>query len=168
MPLPCRKRTRLNNFDYNSTGAYFITLCTKDRRCILSRVVGTGVPDGPLVQLTKYGKIADKYINSMNDYYKHITVEKYVIMPNHIHLLLRIPDLRGGPSGTPVPTVQNSAISKFVSSLKRFCNKEYGENIWQSRSYDHIIRGYEDYIETIRYIHENPIKWYYDELYIEN
>jgi REP element-mobilizing transposase RayT len=52
-----------------------------------------------------------------------------------------------------------------MSTLKRFCNKEIGENIWQPRSYDHIIRSKEDLEEHLRYIAENPLKWQYDELY---
>ena len=54
---------------------------------------------------------------------------------------------------------------QFVSTLKRFCNKEYGENIWQARFYDHIIRNRRDYEEHVKYILENPIRWEYDELY---
>ena len=132
---------------------------------MLSRVVGTGVLDGPLVELSPYGKIADKYINQLNDFYTNISVDSYVIMPNHIHIMLRVLD--DGPSGTPVPTIQNSVISRFVSTFKRFCNKEYGENIWQYRSNDHIVRNQKDYEEHLKYIHENPLRWYYDELYSE-
>ena len=75
-----------------------------------------------------------------------------------------------GQSGTPVPTNKNranSTLSTFVSTFKRFCNKEYGENIWQARFNDHIIRNREDYEEHLRYIHENPTNWLYDELYTE-
>ncbi|MGM9664934.1 MAG: transposase [Eubacteriales bacterium] len=128
-------------------------------------LVGTGVPDGPLVELSQYGKIADKYINQLGNFYEYLSVERYVIMPNHIHIMLFISD--GGPSGTPVPTLQNSVVSRFVSTFKRFCNKEYGKNIWQARSYDHVIRNREDYDEHIKYIYENPVRWYYDELYSE-
>ena len=157
---------RLPKADYNGTGAYFITICTKNRCCLLSRIVGTGVPDGPHVELLPYGKIAEKYIKQLNKFYNHISVESSVNMPTHIHFLLfvKAPD---GPSRTPVPTMQNSVISRFVSTFKRFCNKEYGENIWQYRSYDHIIRNRQDYDEHIQYIYENPIRWYYDELYSE-
>jgi REP element-mobilizing transposase RayT len=172
--LPQRKLTRLKNADYNRNGAVFLTVCTKDRRCILSRIVGTGVPDGPKVELTPYGKVADKYIRQLNDFYEEISVESYVIMPNHIHIMLWVKGENGpsrtpenGPSGTPVPTVQNSIPSRFVSTFKRFCNKEYGENIWQYRSNDHIIRNRQDYEEHLRYIYENPIRWQYDELYID-
>ena len=141
---------------------------------MLSRIVGTGVHDCPQVELTKYGKIADKYIKQFNAFYDHLSVENYVIMPNHIHLLLWIKKNRhtteSGQSRTPVPTHierANSACSQFVSTLKRFCNKEYGENIWQSRFNDHVIRNDEDCEEHLKYIHENPLRWYYDELYAE-
>ena len=174
--LKKRKTTRLRGADYNCSGAVFLTLCTKDRQCTLSRVVGTGVPDGPQIELTRLGEIADKYIRQLNDFYEEILVENYVIMPNHIHILLWVKNDKGsqaqvtaqnGPSGTPVPTVQNSIPSRFVSTFKRFCNKECGRNMWQHRSYDHIIRNRQDLEEHLRYIYENPMRWYYDELYAE-
>ena len=165
--LKKRKTPRYQSFDYKSVGVYFITICTQNRRCILSRLVGTGVPDGPQIELTRYGQIADKYINQLNDFYNDLSVESYVIMPNHIHIMLWVKGAENGPSRTPVPTVQNSVPSRFVSTFKRFCNKEYGTNIWQYRSNDHIIRNREDYEEHSRYIYENPMHWYYDELYAE-
>ena len=188
--LKNRKSTRLKGADYNRNQAVFLTICTKERQCILSRIVGTGVLDGPQhkenmivrtgvldgpqIELTKYGQIADKYIRQLNDFYDDLSVESYVIMPNHIHIMIwikgmenvpsRTPDTNG-PSRTPVPTVQNSVLSRFVSTFKRFCNKECGINIWQYRSNDHIIRNRQDYDEHLRYIYENPMRWFYDELY---
>ena len=88
--LKKRKTPRYQSFDYNSVGVYFITICTQNRRSILSRVVGTGVLDCPQIELTKFGEIADKYIKKLSDFYDHLSVESYVIMPNHIHLLLFI------------------------------------------------------------------------------
>ena len=160
-----RKTTRLPGYDYNTPGAYFITICTDNRRCILSRVVGTGVLDGPKVELLPCGETAAKYINQLNDFYDGISVESYVIMPNHIHILLHVKE--EGPSRTPVPTLQNSIISRFISTFKRFCNKEYGENIWQSRSYDHVIRDQADFDKHLRYIYENPFGWQKDDFYSE-
>jgi REP element-mobilizing transposase RayT len=119
------------------------------------------------ILLTKCGQIADKYIRQLNDFYDDLSVESYVIMPNHIHIMLWVKGAGNGPSRTPVPTVQNSVPSRFVSTFKRFCNKEYGINIWQYRSNDHIIRDRQDYEEHLRYIYENPIRWCYDELYAE-
>ncbi len=162
MNLPKRKRNRLECFDYNQSSAYFITLCVNNRKKILSKIVGTGVLDCPQICLLKHGKIAEKYINQLNDFYDNISIDKYIIMPDHIHMIITIIN---GQSRTPVPTDtiiinnKNSTISKFVSTFKRFCNKEYDKNIWQPRYHDHIIRNQEDYQEIWKYIDDNPHRW---------
>ena len=164
--LPKRKPTRLRNFDYSTTGAYFITICTENRESILSRVVGGDVLDAPQnIELLPHGIIADKYIKQLNEFYDNISVDQYVIMPNHIHIMLFV--LKNGASRTSPPTKQHSAVSQFVSTFKRFCNKEYGGNIWQRHFNDHIIRNREDYDAHIKYIYENPMRWHYDELYAD-
>ena len=114
MEIKNRKTTRLELFDYNSVGAYFITICTQNKEHLLSQIVlkdsfvGTDVLDGPqankevFVELTEYGKIADKYINQLSDFYENVSVDDYIIMPNHVHLLINIH--KQGPSRTSVPT----------------------------------------------------------------
>ena len=162
-----RKPTRIKNYDYSSAGAYFITICTKNRAEILSYIVGGDVLDAPIkVRLLPYGEIAEKYIKQLNNFYENISVEKYVIMPDHIHILIVVKKEKDtirmvGASRTSPPTRQHSSVSRYVSTFKRFCNKEYGENIWQESFFDHIIRSNEDYEEHIKYINENPIKWHY-------
>ena len=89
--------------------------------------------------------------------YSHLSVDKYVIMPDHIHFLISIHETNGHP-GRGVPT-RTSAIAQFVGTFKRFCNKEYGENIWQGRYYDHVIRNPQDYDEIWEYIENNPVKY---------
>ena len=156
--LPKRKISRLKNYNYNTPGACFITVCTENKEEILSEIrVGTGVLDRPKNILTEYGIIADKQLKTMSNFYSNVSVDKYIIMPNHIHLLLTIKHVPNGPSGTPVPT--DSILARFVSTFKRFCNKECGKNIWQRGSYDHIIRGEEDYAEALSYIENNVLKW---------
>ena len=163
--LQKRKTIRLKGYDYDKRGIYFITICTKNRECILSRIIK--IQNSASVELSEHGKIAEKYLKQMDEFYDDLAVLRYVIMPNHIHFLLYVKDMNeaNGPSGTPVPTAQNSRVSKFISTFKRFCNKEIGQNIWQYRSYDHIIRDADDYETRERYIYENPTRWYYDELY---
>ena len=106
--LPQRKPTRLKNFDYSSQGAYFLTICTEDRKRILSRIVGGDVLDAPKyafatdVELLPHGKICEKYIRQMNDFYDDIKVDRYVIMPNHIHIMLFV--FENGASRTSPPT----------------------------------------------------------------
>ena len=99
----------------------------------------------------------------MNEKYPHINIDKYVIMPNHFHLILNIKDYKNGASETAAP--YNSETSKFVSLLKRYCNREYGENIWQSSCNDHIIRSEKDYQKIWEYIDTNVIRWEKDCFY---
>ena len=163
MELPKRKPNRLAEYDYSTPGAYFLTLCTEDKRCILGRVVGGGALDAPYVRLTKAGEIARKYLLSAEKI-PGIQVEKFVIMPNHIHVILWVEGTASsGPSRSPAPT--NQAIPHFISTFKRFCNKEYGEDIWQRGFMDHIIRNREDYQQHLKYIVDNPVRWHFDELY---
>ena len=160
--FPKRKTMRLSTFDYNTPSAYFMTICMHQRKRLLSEIKETS--EGVKPELSRYGEIAYKQICKMNELYEDMQVDKFVIMPNHIHFVLFV--WPNGPSRTPVPTTpQNTAVSKYVSTFKRFTNKEIGLNIWQSRSYDHVIRSKEDYIGVCKYIKENPLYWQEDELY---
>ena len=173
--FPQRKRTRWEGFDYNSAGAYFITICTQNRLQLLSQIVGGDVLDAPnsvggdvldapQSVLLYHGTIADKYIKQLSEFYDYMEVDQYVIMPNHIHFILFIYETDSNKLSN---AKQHSAMSRFVSTFKRFCNKEYGENIWQRGCNDHVIRNRDDYQEHIKYIYENPTRWHYDELYGE-
>ena len=89
MQLPNRKSNRLPNYDYSQNGAYFITVCTHNRELILS-TVGTplpGCPQKPEIKLLRHGEIADRVIRQMDAHYDFLSVEKYVIMPDHIDYL---------------------------------------------------------------------------------
>lgn len=158
-----RKQNRIPEYDYSQNGAYFITVCTQDRRKVLSRisVVGTpvlGCPQAPHLELLPYGQVAERYIRQIDAFYDHLSVDKYVIMPDHIHFLISTHEQDGHPR-TGVPTKRTSTIARFVGTFKRFCNREYGENIWQTRYYDHVIRNQRDYDEIWEYIENNPRKW---------
>jgi REP element-mobilizing transposase RayT len=163
--IPKRKPVRLKEYDYSSVGAYFVTICVKERKEILGKIVGGGDFDAPKMILYEYGEILDKYINLMNEKYSHINIDKYIIMPNHIHVILNITEYKNGSSGTAEP--YNNEISKFVSLLKRHCNREYGKNIWQRSFHDHIIRDEKDYAKIWEYIDTNAIKWEEDCFYNE-
>ena len=156
MELPVRKPNRLPKFDYNTPGAYFITICTKDRKNILGRIVGGGALDAPHVNLSGIGEIADKFIRS-GERIPNIHVDKYVIMPNHIHMILFVEAGSCGTSRVPSPT--NAVIPHFVSTLKRFCHRKTGFTFFQRSYYDHIIRNEKDYLKIWEYIENNPAKW---------
>lgn len=160
MEPPKRKPLRLQGWDYSGAGYYFITACTKERRCLLSSV-GRGILDASLVELTEYGKLVEETLSFLDTHSEYIRIDKHVIMPNHIHLIL---DVDGdGASGKPRPT--DGLVPKFMSSMKRYTNKKAGQDLWQTSYYDHIIRSEADYLRIWNYIDTNPAKWPEDEYY---
>lgn len=165
MELSKRKSPRLKEYDYSTPGMYFVTICVKNRKQLLGNIVGDGDFDVPQIILSKYGLVLEKYINLMNEKYSHIKIDKYVIMPNHIHLIINITDYKNGASETAAP--YNNEMSKFVSLLKRYCNIEYGQNIFQRSFHDRVIRGEEDYKKIWEYIDTNVLKWKQDCFYNE-
>ena len=164
MDLPKRKNLRLENFNYSQGGAYFITVCSKERECMFSRIVGGGILDAPKVELTEAGKIVAETLENYSELHPNVEISDCVIMPNHIHLIVFLSDICG-PSGMPAPT--DAAIPKLVSSVKRFSNKRYGQNMFQRGYYDHIIRDENDYLIRAKYISDNPAKWLEDEYFHE-
>ena len=165
--LPKRKHPRLDNYDYSSAGAYFITICTQNRRCVLSRIVGRGLApaETTAIEYTSLGEIAEKQLFLLADRYPYLTIDQYVIMPNHIHAILILNGETAGAS--PRPTLTD-IVCTYKSLTTRECKKSgFREKLFQTSFYEHIIRSREDYEEIVKYIYENPIRWYYDELYTE-
>ena len=163
MQFSDRKTIRLPGYDYNTPGCYFITLCTKDKAKLLCDIKSPSLVDGAQIIYFPYGTIASEQLEKMAAFYEGITLDKYVIMPNHIHFLLRVEEF----SDRKLSTDQNNVVSMFVGTFKRFCNSQYGRNIWQSRSYDHVIRDERDYLKIWNYIDTNPGKWTEDCFYVE-
>ena len=157
--MKIRKKNRLKYWNYGRNGAYFITICTEGKKKILSKIVGDGAFDVPKNILTDYGEIVDKYINSSNNI-NGISIDKYVIMPNHIHMIIIVENNETGTSRAPSPT--NSLIAHTISTFKRFVNIEIGKNILQRSFHDHIIRNEADYKNIWAYIDNNPLKWELD------
>ena len=154
MDLPKRKPTRLKEFDYSKQGAYFITICTHNRKNILSDIiVGEGLRALPQVRLTPIGELVNNAIIYIDENYNDVSVDKYVIMPNHIHVIIKI-DIPSGGDGTP-PLQLDDIIGRF----KSFTTKEYGNILWQRSFHDHIIRNINDYSDIWNYIDLNPQKW---------
>lgn len=144
MELSQRKKIRVGEYDYSQCGAYFVTICTQNRRPILSNIVG----DDAHIVPKRYGQIVEKYLKNAAE------IEKYVIMPDHIHMLIRLEE-QGAEKRSP----QASRIASIVRSIKTLTTKEIGEPIFQRSYYDHAIRNQRDYNEIWEYIENNPRKW---------
>ena len=129
----------------------------------MGKAVGGGALDAPQMQLSTIGEIVDRHILGGNRI-PGVMVEKYVIMPNHIHIMLQITEVTGTPRASS-PT--NAVVPRFVAALKRFCNADAGINIFQRSYHDHIIRGEQDYLKIWQYIDSNPAKWQEECFYTE-
>ena len=168
--LPKRKPMRLKHHDYSTPGAYFITICTHRRMQILSTVGAVHEP--PEIQLTEQGRIVDRIINNLPPHLG-VEIDRYVIMPNHIHLIIVITDSEKLRAIRESPLQGRSIISKVIGYIKMNASKaihgEIGEGIiWQRLFYDHVIRNYDDYANIVNYIVKNPDRWKQDRFYCEN
>ena len=151
--FPKRKPTRIQNYDYSAPGAYFITICTANREHIFWSPVGADIIRPENVSLSSAGKLAEQGILQMTDHYENVSVDKYCIMPDHIHLILRIEqDIDGRIISAPT-------VSQVVGSMKRWVSKQIGRPIWQKSFYEHVIRNRQDYDEIWKYIENNPLKY---------
>ena len=164
MDLPKRKLIRLPEYDYSSPGGYFVTICTRNRRCILSEiVVGADSirPQEPAIRvnLTAYGRIVDLAIRNIPVFYPHISVERYVIMPNHVHLLLQFHEVEGGRM------ISAPTLNTVIGQMKRWAGRKAGAALWQRSYHEHVIRNERDYLEILEYVENNPAKWADDRYY---
>ena len=153
---PKRKKNRLKNFNYNSCGAYFLIICTSDRKNYFwdsHHDITDNTQDTPL---SYFGNLLNEAILNIPIIYPSLSVEYYVIMPDHVHLLVMI---HADEYGNPLPS---PTISRVVKQLKASTSKQIGFSIWQKSFYDHIIRNQQDYEDHIKYIFENPIRKNHD------
>ena len=165
MEHPKRKHIRLPNYDYSQNGIYFVTICAAERRNLLSeivRTVGRDDPGAPLAEcrLLPKGEIVKNYIESIPDAYPGAVVEKYCIMPNHVHILLAFYEDDERRTGSSRPTQR---LPRVVAALKRFSNRDTGQKLWQKGYYEHIIRDDNDLLIHWQYIDQNPARWAEDE-----
>ena len=151
--LPKRKEIRIKDYDYSSPGAYFITICTANREEILWNGVGADIIRPQNVPLSSVGKIVEQGIIQIADHYENIVVDKFCVMPDHIHLILRIESNIGGR------IISAPTVSTVVGSMKRWVSKQVGKPIWQKSFYDYGIRNQQDYDEIWEYIENNPLKY---------
>ena len=156
LSLPKRRSARLPEFNYSLCGAYFVTICTYNHRNLFWKPdaiysMGADIIRPPY--LSYYGAIANEAIINIPHCYQFFLVDKYCVMPNHIHMILSV---KAHASGR---TVSAPTVSTVIGQMKRHVSKQIGFAVWQRSFYDHVIRNEQDYREIWKYIDENPQKW---------
>ncbi|MCL2753262.1 MAG: transposase [Defluviitaleaceae bacterium] len=166
MDYRSRKSNRIPEYDYSQAGAYFVTICSHNRKHIFGKIaVGAGIARP---HLSPIGKIIENSINQISEKYPHVSVDCYVIMPNHVHLLLSIHDASAGGRAMHAPTV-----SRAIQQMKGYVTKLVGATtgrpsdtpIWQKGFHEHVVRDERDYLRIWQYIENNSYNWHDDEYY---
>ena len=142
-----RKNPRLKDYDYTLGGYYFITICTKDKIHYFGEISNNKM------QFNNLGKLVYDNIENLEKIYKTIKIDKFIVMPNHIHMIIII------ERETEV------SIYRVIKQYKEWITKQIGKSIWQKSYYDHIIRNEKDYFRIWQYIDENILKWSLDKYY---
>ena len=146
MPTFIRKQNRLKEYDYSADGEYFVTVCTADKACILGRIT----PGSGETLLSEIGKIAASSLERLPEVFHGVSIPAYVIMPNHLHMIVRLSD-------------SSRTLSQILNSFKGAVSKQARMSVWQKSFYDHIIRDDDDYNRIREYIANNPAVWAGDE-----
>ena len=154
---PNRKTIRLKNHDYHSKGVYHVTICAVHRKCLFGRI------EERRMILNETGRIIEAEISALSGRYRDVRVVSYVVMPNHVHLLLELCAEADAMNG--VPTAQYD-LGQIIGAYKAGVSRKLGYAVWQPRFYEHIIRGERDYLDTIAYIQNNPAAWEKDDYYL--
>lgn len=156
-----RRSIRLKGYDYAQAGAYFLTLCTKDRACLFGDIVDD------LMLLNVAGMVVDECWKAIPSHFPHVALDAFVVMPNHIHGVLRIGDTVGAKDISPLPSRCLGTANTIGSVIRGFkigvtkwmrANSDI-HDIWQRNYYEHVIRD-ESSLNRIReYIADNPASW---------
>jgi len=163
MELPQRKKNRLENYDYGQIGCYFVTICTQNRKHLFEiesvgndqRVVPQKNSTNPL-----QNQIIHKWIREIKNKFNNIKIDKYVIMPDHLHFILNITERHAGRSlQDAMRFFKATTTNEYIKGVKSNNLPPFDKKLWQKSYYDHIIRNQKDYNEAWKYIDQNPEKW---------
>jgi REP element-mobilizing transposase RayT len=153
--LPRRRPLRLSGYDYAQAGAYFVTICAYERRCLFGRITDAHALLNPV------GEIVVREWVASADMRRDVELDAFVIMPNHLHGILLLGRSEAAATARPLGAVVRglkAATTRAVAAAGHFLSHP----LWQRNYYEHIIRN-EESLETIRaYIADNPAKWAHD------
>lgn len=158
MNLPDRKKNRLDNYDYSNIGCYFITICTHNRQHLFEIEqfsVGNDLCVVPCLQ----NQVVHKWVEKTENKFQNVIFEKYVIMPDHLHFIIKIKERHAGRSLQDVVRYfKTMTTNEYIRYVKNDKLPQFNKKLWQKSYYDHVIRNQTDYNEIWEYIENNPLK----------
>jgi putative transposase len=164
LELPSRRSIRLPNYDYSQNGCYFVTICVKDRECLLGDV------EAGVMRVNQAGSIAGDRLQWLADRYPFVDLDEWIVMPNHIHAIVLIEHLQQSVAleravrEPPLP--KTKPLGRLIGAFKTVSCKAINQIrgmpqgiVWQRNYYEHIIRGERDLSRIREYIRRNPLAW---------
>ncbi len=160
-----RRSIRLKNYDYSQGGAYFVTICTFNKECLLGNIL-----DGEM-QLSEIGQIVADCWRWLGEQYDYVYLDEWIIMPNHLHGIIVITDECGGGSRTaPTKRDKRKPLGRLIGAFKTVSAKRINDMrksvaapVWQRNYYEHIIRNERELSSIREYIVNNPFTWHDDD-----
>jgi putative transposase len=172
-----RRSIRLQGYDYSQSGAYFITLCTRNSECLFGKIVGANHHspafdcNDSVVALNDAGKVANQCWLEIPDHFPSVALDAFIIMPNHVHGIVlitkndRLPlRAKRANDDSPLRSGRSETIGSIVRGFKIGVTKWFKENhpdiqtVWQRNYYEHVIRNEDELKETRVYIANNPAR----------
>ena len=146
-----RKSPRMPHYDYSTGNYYFVTICANEKMCLF------GMPQ----EKSWLGSLVNRHVQQIEKHYGNVYVDKYVVMPNHVHMILVIRNR--GEVGL------EQIVGQFKSGVTREARKTAPNiQLWQRSFHDHVIRNQKQYEQIWTYIENNPLKWHDDCFFTEN
>jgi REP element-mobilizing transposase RayT len=167
-----RKSIRLVGYDYTSAGAYFVTICTRDLFCLF----GNGfrdhraAPEPPVLRDELHNIVVESWL-WLATRYSYVSLDEFVLIPNHVHGILIIENVCSGNvctggSGTALSNTKSKSLGSLVGAFKTVSTKHINKvqntpdaKVWQRNYYDRIIRNIEELTRIREYILDNPMNW---------
>jgi putative transposase len=187
--VPYRRSLRLKEYDYSQAGAYFVTICTRNRECIFGHIYDSGM------QLNDAGRMVQSVWDKLPTRFPGLGLDAFVVMPNHVHGVivlvgagLALSDNEGAgrgescirpggsgnhkdrPYGTAVGSVgrimqafKSMVTHEYVMGVRQHGWPPFQGQLWQRNYYEHVIRKEDDLNDVRQYIFDNPAHWAEDE-----
>jgi len=168
-----RRSIRLQGYDYSQAGAYYITMCTRNRECLFGNVI-----DGQ-IQLNEVGRIVQTVWNGLPQFYEGVELDAFVVMPNHVHGVIVIHAGVGAIHESPLLSKpfasarivdrRRMLLSKIIGRFKMVTAKQInalretsGLTVWQRNYYEHVVRDEVSLNRIRQYLADNPAQWEFD------
>ena len=158
-----RRSIRLRGYDYASPGAYFVTMCAQDRRCLFGTIIA-----GELL-LNDAGRMVAAIWEGLPERFPTIVLDAYVVMPDHFHAVVSIANVRDTPEqagehsfptlGDAVGAFKSLTTNAYIRGVREHGWPPFARRLWQRNYYEHIIRNEAASARIRAYIEANPVRW---------